>query len=331
MITVPTLLSTEGVEAKESVPKAWWNHVKISQRVVKSVKQQHGQRPGVTDVVRRSGPRTIQGYNKKQVVVEVDPEKSKRIPAEPDAPNGPIPNEMSGVKIKTAEAPDLTQRGCRCVGYFNNVPGGTGVFSDYARNKGTCISMKYNGSKKLLTAGHVAGCSSDNFFSDPNENNRIGPTETVNSRLDFAIIEDGNRRYVDDAIRYPSGNRIPLKGWVSSQGVETFDENGTQMKSVGAESGFNTNGIKNYYRSPNLSCSNHNRGVDVHIDGGDGDSGGPIFHTNNDKAFLLAIHQYGYNGIAGRYGCTGQPITNWSGGAAAWYVQNNTPINFDIA
>lgn len=62
----------EGNRVKVEVSARWWNHVERARRVTNQVSEQLVSNPGIRSVGRQKQKDTINGHNKKEVIVEID-------------------------------------------------------------------------------------------------------------------------------------------------------------------------------------------------------------------------------------------------------------------
>ncbi|QLG61287.1 hypothetical protein [Halorarum salinum] len=327
-ITIPLLRSKQGVVEEEEVPRAWWQHVQTSKRVVEKVREQYSGVKGFKSAYRTISDERIKGYRKKKIAIEIDTEEAPNIPLGSDTPNGPFPEEVNGIGVETRENLNRTASACKNVGHFDPIPGGTGIFNQQGLKATACCKVTYNGSPRLLTVSHMTLCRKEPVYQDSDEQRQIGSIDNLSASQDWATIDLNSDYDLDNTIRLPSGTEYPVNGWITEGGVETYASNGREFLKVGSETGRTKNSILNHYAPFDDDCSNYEKGIDMRNNGANGDSGGPIFLlTDNNTAFILAINQYNGGGTVD-IGCSGIAEKNYSGGIAAWYLQNNTPISF---
>lgn len=330
-VTIPLLSSEDGVEKSTDVPLQWWEHVQQSKIAAKVVEDKYGSWKEVTDVTRSSDDAEVAGKKKKKINLHIDPREAPEIPLGPGTDNGPFPERVEGTRVVTTEMKNKEATACKNVGTWYSVPGGTGIFNS-AGGKGSITPVKENGVEKILTVAHI-DCSGGGFYQQSDQTEYLGATDSIDSKYDWQTVSISNRnKTMDNRIRFPDGSRYPVKGWVNKEGVEDYEASGKEFYKVGAEEGKSKNVIHDYYGNFDDSCSNYsNKAIFMKNNGAVGDSGCPTFLlTDQDNAFMLLFNQLKW-GNDYWVGCSGKPESGGSGGLAAWWIQNNTGLSFDVA
>ncbi|MFB6202805.1 MAG: hypothetical protein ABEI98_12460 [Halorhabdus sp.] len=180
-----------------------------------------------------------------------------------------------------------------------------------------------------MTAGHIWNACQNSVSGDSaySWTNYIGDIKHVDKYADYVLIRGGGYSF-DNAIRTPSGTDVPIGGWYTKSGVDSLASNQTWVRKVGVTSGehygpVTGNGSSNGWGT----CVDfEGAGVTAKIKNAEGDSGGPVYHYNNNgngKAWLVNIYQEWIN-QTGTKQCHGgtQKVASKCRGTAFYHLNN---------
>lgn len=314
MVSIPKFKQGEKVLATNDVPADWWSHAQKVERELAGLLDQYD------SVVFTDGKDEIAGRPALKYQVQHREDQA--------APNN-VPEEHRGVPVEVVEKGEPRALNCvnsdadpfyeggQCVGYMGQNSGVTQntIFG----TAGVLCTLKSNRSvRHILTAFHVVNINNSTCSTptgdrvhagiDPNNNTQVLYTGEVtkysSAKRDYTLVEnlgppnpipmssDGEIYQGGSGSINCRGRAVNLSQYLGTSetfykyGITTEEETGT-IHAIGSTVNLNDGCID--FRG--------STGVEFDVDGGTGDSGGPIYlkepvFGGPDEAFLASVSSY---------------------------------------
>lgn len=319
-------------------PRQWDEHRKNAKRVQSEVIDEYADDRGVYGVGLTRSPKTYGGKNGLGVELIVDESYE----------NDSIPAEISRVPITTEVGKpgkpgdcDLSGGGSNCVNEETDTtvnPGERVSGTEASGTAGMKMTDSY-GYEYLLTVAHLfrTDCPTDvNGEGAYVDGTKIGWVSQSNSVDDWAVINlnsDGDTNgWIDDNYNYPT-----CKGVVSEATLQEWESrwksNRPCLYQMGCTTGKTTGRLKhaNFSETTFNACVDYNSdgsadGVYTYCDFGDGDSGGPTWHSKNGDAYLVSTTALYHDMFLDEI-CGGSNYGPDSSGMGAYAIENETGLS----
>lgn len=182
--------------------------------------------------------------------------------------------------------------------YGDTIPAGTQIAMGNGSG-GTTGSPAYAGGSlgnTMVSCAHVLNETNRVYQPDANVSNRDGTVveTTKNYYDDHGYFDDNNGEHFQHKLAHNNGGtkNLQIQGTVSWQTIKnnTGNENYT-VKKQGGRTGVTQGHIKDSY----------NRGKRLFITAGSdrGDSGGPMYRTQNGNVYMVGVYAWSHNGKCG--------------------------------
>ncbi|WP_158059253.1 chymotrypsin family serine protease [Halorussus halophilus] len=323
---IDVLRTKDGVAKRKKVPARWYRHLQQARSKHRKLRTAHSDKPWFTNSYLTQDENQTAGFHRRKIVVEHDLDQLAANSQSDDS--HPLPSELNGIAVETADPKERTETGCRNVGEYKNLPGGVSIKGDNIPGS-TCCRAEMGGQAYELTAYHVTGCNPNASFEQGGNN--LGSLAEGDQDEDWGLINVTNSNYsLTEKVKEPDGERKPIQGWVTRNGVDTYKEEDRYIYQLGRETGQSMGKIQNIDASFASSCAHnggHNKAIELGNDGAPGDSGGPFYILEDSvDVWMMGITQYNYGYVTG-FGCSGAEKQDKTGGIPIWYIANNHGIS----
>ncbi len=321
-VRVPTLLAGDEVVHSRQVPKTWVEHVEVVETARRKLGEIAWEFDGVTTLkVTRSDVR-YGGRPGLGLAVELS------------RPEGEIhlPDEIDGVPVRLESGRERGLSACYNDRDFDPIPGGVVVEPTEGDAFGTaCCRVSDEGDDRLLTAAHLwRSCRGGVDVGAPayQSGRRIGRIARYDTAMDVALIEPLDGVDFDGTIKLERPTHRAVEGVVSDWGLAVLVTGEQEVENVGASSGY-TSGVltaKDVDEGWNRCVDFAGRGVEAEYRNVVGDSGGPVFHSRDGDAYLVALQQMWVERVG--TDCSSQIAGDRGRGTAANRVRERLGVRF---
>jgi len=324
----------------KKVPKPWYQHSQKVNRITDQIRAQYMPKKGVKTVGKVTSSEKFAGKQGFQVRAEIHPNEFK----------GKIPSSVEGVPVsvkETKQPPSYGSCGTTTSDNPDNIASGTTVErdSDCRTSFGSLgAPVEYNNVTGMLTAAHIWGDCPSGVGGNPayHDSDYFGEVHTWNSDEDWLVIEGNSTESVSGDIWDPDNQeRVPINGYVTSDGIDDLNSSNETIFKVGVTSGKENGFVDGNRISSGWDCVDFNGyGVECEIPFADGDSGGPVYETrtfNNDKyAYMITISQHQPCCYTGSISChptcpnVDLDVYDTLRGTGWYHITNNHPVSLNI-
>lgn len=322
-VRLPVLRSKYGIVKEKHVSKEWNDHKLLVRQVRSSVAERFLPRDGVKQVGIVGGDGEIGGQQRLAIEVDVVDEATGAI----------IPSAIDGIAVKVREARNLAKI-CYNEAKFSDTPGGVPFRSDESGTTGAVIEDS-SGKKYMLTAAHIASdqCTNINGETVNQWGNSWGKIADHSSKNDWAAVEKTNSNFnFDSKIKLEDSTRIPVDGWVTQSGLETYVGSETVEK-MGVTTGHTAGELRKIAISGTDGyCTDWDgEGFESQANAYFGDSGGPCWYYDDSSVGYYMIGHFTETETRDllKKTCNGDYMGDVTQGYQAEALVNSTDYVFD--
>lgn len=302
-VQIPVTRNAERVLKWKDVPSSWYDHTQQVREATDELESRYRGVPGVISVGSGRGSELFGGKRGLEANVTVDPSTFSES----------VPEQYNGVNVSVSEGEQPVALNCDNLQEFDNVPGGV-TLEGSGKGTSCCRVSDSNDNTRMLTANHLWG-TCDNSGGDYAYQNGdyLGYVDSYDTDADYALVDESSDESLELSIKEEDTYREDISGWKTESGVEDLISNGTEVNSMGVTTGRTTGTVEakgQYVNGP--GCIDlESEGVQLDMDTGQGDSGGPSYNYEyfNGTKYAVIINlvnlgdnkygtEYCYDGVA---------------------------------
>ena len=339
-ITIPYVKNGDEVLLWKEVPKSWYQQVQQAKLAKKKVASEFLNQTGVIGVSRGRGKTTYGGKPGHRVHIHVDP----------DVFNGKSPGRVRGVNVKFVERDQGELLNCVHYDDFDDVQGGITNEAYWEEDDEgyigvgtTCLRVgiddEENDNHYMLTANHLwpDNCSESTNGITLQNGTQLGIVAGADVATDIALTYKTNdSKTLEDGINDESFNWSVSGYYTESSVDDMYSEGRSNLRSMGVTTGL-TQGALDEIGFLGSGCLSYNgAGVILDADGGEGDSGGPMYgleeYFGSQWAVMLGVVSQGFykkdtvSCTAGVAQGNDRDVFHQHGGIGWHYLEDNTSV-----